>query len=127
MRRAARGAYPPFPDLPHGEVCVEPPTGCNRCGAELTGRRTRWCSDACRNWWYSNHRWTDAREESMRRSARACVRCAEPATEVDHIIPRRGEPIHTHSCKHHQANLRPLCRSCHLTRNTWDSPSSIED
>lgn len=121
MRRTTRRA--PFiniPDVPADQPCIYPDEGCDRCGEPLTGRRSRWCSDDCRDWWYLNHRWSDARFESMRRSGRLCVRCAEPAVEVDHIIPRNGEPIHNHSCKHHQANLRPLCRECHLTRSAWE-------
>ncbi|MGZ4518895.1 MAG: HNH endonuclease [Mycobacteriaceae bacterium] len=104
-----------------GETCIQPDTGCKRCGAELTGRRTTWCSDACRDIWYANHRWTQAREEAMRRAHHRCVRCHDRAVEVDHIIERQGQPLGVNSCLHHQANLRPLCHECHRTRRLWEA------
>jgi len=55
----------------------------------------------------------------MRRAKRRCVRCGVRAQEVDHIIERKGAPLAEHSCLHHQANLRPLCHECHITRYAW--------
>jgi hypothetical protein len=108
------------PDPPFGEVCETHPTGCQRCGGAITGRRIRWCSDACRLWYYKHHVWRYARRESMRRAKRTCVRCGKPAQEVDHIIERKGRPLSEWSCLNHQVQLRPLCLVCHRTRKKWE-------
>lgn len=119
---APRRAVLAIPDIPFGDTCGTFDEGCRRCGAELTGRRKKWCSTVCRTWWYWNHRWTNARREAMHRAKHKCMgpNCDQPATEVDHIIPRKGMPLSTHSCLHHQLNLRPLCHMCHVTRRMWD-------
>jgi len=109
-----------IPEPLFGEVCVDHPTGCQRCGGAITGRRIRWCSDACRLWYYKHHVWRYARREAMRRAKRKCVRCNEPAQKVDHIIERKGMPLSQWSCLHHQANIRPLCRPCHVSKKKWE-------
>lgn len=109
-------------DPPADQACVVHSEGCQRCGGAITGRRIRWCSDSCRLWYYTHHLWRYARRESMKRAMRKCVRCHAPAQEVDHIIPRKGMPLKEWSCLHHQTNLRPLCRPCHVTRKQWDKP-----
>lgn len=48
---------------------------CRRCGAELTGRRTAWCSDACETVWQQNHFWQMARPAAVKRDGGVCVRC----------------------------------------------------
>lgn len=93
---------------------------CDRCGATLTGRKIRWCSKDCQDAYYQNHMWQMARFAAVKRDDRRCVRCGDSRIEVDHIIERRGMPIHQHSCLHHQENLRTLCHECHRTRYVWD-------
>lgn len=120
-----------MPVLARGEFCSTPTEGCRRheCGRPLTGRQVRWCSTECRDWYYRNHRWTQARREAMSRAGcgnpfRArCQRpgCQKPAEEVDHIIERMGTPLGENSCLHHQENLRALCHDCHVTRYEWDA------
>lgn len=110
-----------IPDPAFGELCVPPDSGCDRCGGVLTGRMRRWCSKACREWWYRHHRWTQARAEALKRAKRKCSRCgARERLEVDHIIPRNGTPMNPPNCLHHQTNLRVLCHDCHVTRYRWD-------
>jgi 5-methylcytosine-specific restriction endonuclease McrA len=57
----------------------------------------------------------------MRRAKNLCLNCGEQAKEVDHIIPRKGMPLHRHSCLHHQTNLRALCHDCHVRRKEWET------
>ena len=104
-----------------GEVCKVHPSGCQRCGGAITGRRIRWCSDPCRIWYYRHHVWRFARKAAMLAAKRKCVRCGAKAEEVDHIIPRKGMPLSEWSCLHHQAQLRALCRPCHVSRKVWDT------
>ncbi len=114
---------------------------CAGCGAELPRRkgggvsRTRvWHSRDCERDWLGNHYWTIARivamagppravrvvqkpyrAEPFRLDVAACRRCGAPADEVDHRVPREGAGYAT-GCHHHQANLQPLCRSCHAIK-----------
>jgi len=110
------------PTLAFGELCQQPTSGCNRhgCGNPLSWRQQRWCSPECRDWYYLNHRWTQARHAAMMRADWKCQHCGAPADEVDHIIERQGVRLSEHSCLHHGENLRPLCHDCHLTRYEWD-------
>lgn len=101
------------------EVTCLQATGCGICGNALTGRRRRWCSNECREFFYANHRWTEARWEAlMVRANRVCAGCGGHATEVDHIQERNGYPLGKQSCLHHQENLRALCHNCHVNRRT---------
>lgn len=110
------------PVMAFGELCVQPESGCNRhgCGKPLTGRQKRWCSVVCRDWYYLNHRWTQARLAAMVRAGWKCEHCGALAEEVDHIIERRGVRLGERSCLHHAENLRALCHECHRTRYEWD-------
>lgn len=47
---------------------------CNWCGAELTGRKERWCSSDCSRGFARNHYWTDARAAAVVRDG-GCVLC----------------------------------------------------
>ena len=53
------------------------------------------------------HQWEKLRQEIIDRDGGKCVRCGEPANEVDHITPksRKGKDI--------KSNLRLLCGKCH--------------
>jgi 5-methylcytosine-specific restriction endonuclease McrA len=88
---------------------------CDRCLAPLVGRRVRWCSDACADWFRDNHRYTNARWRVRERDG-ACVRCGSAYDlEVDHIVAAKGQHG-VISCIHHQDNLRALCHDCHAWR-----------
>ncbi|AMS03558.1 HNH endonuclease [Gordonia phage Guacamole] len=90
------------------------PGVCDRCGTALTGRRKRWCSDACMYEWRGEHDWTAAREKAKRRDGRRCVKCGSTrALEVNHIVPRVGRG-YGFGCHNHQSNLETLCHDCHL-------------
>lgn len=54
--------------------------------------------------------WPEVRQYVLRESGFACAICAEPATEVDHIWPRRwgGE--------HFLENLQALCGRCNKVK-----------
>lgn len=97
------------------ELCLHE-NGCGGCGSPLPKRRIRWCSDECAKAWYIDHLWAFARDECMRRADRKCLGCGALATEVDHIIERKGAPMHKPTCLHHQSNLRALCHGCHVNR-----------
>jgi 5-methylcytosine-specific restriction endonuclease McrA len=85
---------------------------CDRCGMELTGRRTRWCSRTCHRLHVEQHRWTQARKAAVRRDRR-CVSCGSAELlEVNHIVPREGRG-YGWDCGHHLENLQVLCRLCH--------------
>lgn len=102
------------------------PGCCTVCGHTLTGRRTRYCSKQCSDWWYANHWWGTAREVALRRDGRLCVRCGASATDVDHIRERKGTPKHRPTCLHHQDNLRSLCHDCHVKRRLWDVSETLD-
>lgn len=107
---------------------------CARCGATLTGRRTRWCSRACELVYEQNHYWNSARAAALRAGLNRCRRCGwSPMSrqltlfpglskhgyngdnwlEVNHIIPRNGKGYGT-GCHHHLTNLEVLCHGCHV-------------
>ncbi len=88
---------------------------CAGCGAALTGRRIVWCSDACMELVFGNHRWQYARAIVLREARNRCAFCGGWAYEVDHIEPARGRHGEF-SCIHHRTNLRALCHRCHKAR-----------
>ena len=96
------------------------PGRCARCDSPLVGQQTRWCCGGCREWYYQNHWYSHARR-FVRRQARIragvykCALCEKltDEPEVDHIDPARSRHD-KESCIHHIANLRVLCRACHL-------------
>ena len=126
-----------FTDCP--EMNQNPQPGyCGRCGAALSGRRTKWCSDECSDWFWRNHRFTNARFEALATASvyrlatadatwcrycpsgphghlagHVCALCeALKGAEVDQVERARGRHGEL-SCIHHQENLRVLCRDCH--------------
>jgi len=83
---------------------------CAFCGAGLTGRRTAWCSDACRDAGFGLF-WQNIRRRILRKADFKCAGCGENATTVHHILPMaRGGTSE-------DSNLEPLCKSCHLARH----------
>jgi len=90
---------------------------CRWCDAELTGRRTVWCSDACSMQYATNHYWSLAKPAALKRDGKRCIQCArgwpDVTLEVNHIIPILGK--HSQSgCWHHVEDLETLCREHHL-------------
>lgn len=106
------------------------PTRCRWCDGELTGRRTRWCSNECANAFGRNHWWSAASAAAKRRDSHRCVECGsgpgaidtgewasvrrKPVRlEVHHRVPVLGR--HDKSgCHHHLDGLVTLCAPCHL-------------
>ena len=56
--------------------------------------------------------WPKIRARYLARN-RYCVSCGEPATVVDHIIPRRQFRKNETHLYHHWSNLQAMCRRCH--------------
>lgn len=54
--------------------------------------------------------WDKARAE-FRKANPTCARCGKPATEVDHIVPHRGDK----SLMWDRKNWQTLCRPCHAS------------
>lgn len=99
------------------------PGTCGACGKPLEGRHRWFCptprgkayspGESCRARYAVNHFWSEARAEALRRAGGRCVKCGEPAEEVNHIVPRNGRGYGP-GCCHHQGNLEPLCHQGHL-------------
>lgn len=90
------------------------PGHCGWCGVPLTGRRTRWCSDAHRSAFADNHEWTAARLAAYLRDGKGCVRCgSRDRPEVNHTVPRNGGG-YGNGCHHHLDTLETLCHSHHV-------------
>ena len=53
-------------------------------------------------------RWQKARAGFLAKHPR-CIRCGEPATVVDHVIPHRGDT----ALFWQRSNWQPLCKPCH--------------
>lgn len=105
-------------------------SGCEWCGASLTGRQRRWCGRRCSRLYTANHRWTQAKK--LAKAAREWYLCEhadsdgwvkEPYADVCEVWTQKPEVNHKIPCKgqhgkwgchHHQENLEVLCRSCHL-------------
>lgn len=101
---------------------------CDRCGKELTGRQTRWCSYACSLEFRTNHDWNLARKAARRRDGERCVRCGArggyyegefpdavwvPQLEVNHLVPRVGRG-YGWGCHNHLDVLETLCHEDHI-------------
>lgn len=92
------------------------PKHCRWCDAELTGRRKRWCSDECSNWFGRNHFWTWARNAAARRDKYLCCwrdGCGKRYAEVHHLTPILGRHA-LGGCHHHIDGLVSLCHEHHL-------------
>lgn len=101
---------------------ADTPGVCDHCGNPLTGRRTRWCSDACSVVVFQAHDWNSARRAAKRRDNYRCVTCGATETvdknlrsslEVNHIEPRVGRGYGM-GCWNHLDNLETLCHDCHV-------------
>jgi len=61
-----------------------------------------------------DRRWQALRMMVLRREP-LCRRCQKPAQDVDHILP-----MSKGGARLDQANLQPLCRSCHRAKHAED-------
>lgn len=111
---------------------------CRWCAKPLTGRRTRWCSDACSAEFGRNHFWTWASHAAKRRDNQQCTECrCDPreardralaeglsarlarryiVLQVHHKVPVLGRHAEG-GCHHHLAGLETLCLHHHLGRH----------
>lgn len=64
---------------------------------------------------YNTVRWRTLRAEHLRRYP-DCVRCGEPGTSVDHIVPHRGDEALAYDA----SNLQTLCARCHAVKSRGD-------
>lgn len=55
-----------------------------------------------------NYKWQQYSKDFLKRNPK-CIRCDEPATVVDHIIPHKGNKELFWARYNHQ----PLCKQCH--------------
>lgn len=91
---------------------------CRQCFAQLEGRQTAYCSEACAQQFDRNHFWTQARGQALRLSRALhqgkalCAKCGAYGDEVNHIVPLVGAN-RSANCLNHQTNLELLCRECH--------------
>lgn len=88
---------------------------CRNCNAELTERRTAWCSDACHAEFEVNHMWGNAKHACLQQADWTCERDGcdrEDDLQVNHIQPVVGRG-YAPSCWHHADNLEVLCRPHH--------------
>lgn len=67
-----------------------------------------------------NRRWRALRLLVLRESP-ACVECGEPATDVDHIVPKRDGGTDE------RENLQALCHSCHSRKTLAEGGGSAVD
>lgn len=102
-----------------------PPDGvhCIWCGAELPGKRRKYCSDKCREHVYDLvTTWEDIRQRTMRRDGYMCTQCGEKVGKdsngywvqpvIKHTIPpsKGGAVFDVDNCK-------TYCRNCTLNPN----------
>jgi 5-methylcytosine-specific restriction endonuclease McrA len=52
-----------------------PPKKCHWCLGDLTGRQTRWCSQACSSMFWKLHDWNSARAAAIKRDGGICQSC----------------------------------------------------
>jgi len=112
---------------------------CLWCRRPLNGRKALCCSPTCTAAFSTNHFWSAAAPEALRRAHSTCLRCGRQPfwasrdwtpgaglregvnpddlvrifLEVHHRVPLLGQP-RSMTCYNHQANLLVLCSDCHL-------------
>jgi len=88
---------------------------CVQCGTDLSGRKIRYCDDACNLKFWNQYKvlfsWDYIRTATLKRDQYTCKECGRKASqfslEVHHIIPRNEGG--TDDMK----NLVTLCIECH--------------
>jgi 5-methylcytosine-specific restriction endonuclease McrA len=94
---------------------------CRRCGRELIGRQSKWCSTDCEDRYWDQHYWPNARKLALKRDKWTCVKCGSKENlTVDHIIPLMGRGYKS-GCYHHLAHLQTLCHDCHVAKTAADN------
>ena len=66
--------------------------------------------------WYTKPRWRKLRA-SVLSSEPFCKKCRAKSTEVDHIIPHKGN----YGLFYSRNNLQALCKSCHSRKTALES------
>ena len=88
---------------------------CASCGKPLAGSQVYYCSEGCKLEFYQTHptsvRWNDLRLEALKRDNYRCLKCGNPAEEVDHI-----QEIWEGGPEFDLANLQSLCHECHVSK-----------
>ncbi len=74
-----------------------------------------------------NNRWRKARKQYLLEHP-ICAMCGQPATDVDHIVPHKGDMELFWDTE----NWQPLCHKCHSKKTwyedrLWKAPSSNDD
>lgn len=64
---------------------------------------------------YNNNRWSRARISYLMNNP-VCAICGKPATEIDHIIPHKGD----YELFWNVDNWQPLCHSCHSRKTVLE-------
>lgn len=114
-----------MPSLPPRACCVPGCTayalgGKGRCANHARQPETDY--RAMTNAMYNTSRWKEMRKKQLAREP-VCRVCAEQkklthATEVDHIIPHKGDKtLFFDVC-----NLQSLCHKCHSTKTARENP-----
>lgn len=112
------------------------PGVCDRCGATLTGRQRRWCSDRCQFEWRREHDWGSARRAAVERDNHTCRHCGAREhydwrhpeltvrLEVNHMVPREGRG-YGFGCHNHNTNYVSQTVRLHVVRQAEDSVSIL--
>jgi len=84
---------------------------CIVCGAPLTGRQTKFCSEKCARYHWLNNTWDGLRRQALERDRYTCQKCGrrypEVKVEVHHILPLK------YGGENKLENLITLCHDCH--------------
>lgn len=95
---------------------------CGKCGAELTGRRTRWCSNECQSaavteFLIQRGDVPTIRRELRKRDNDICAACKQKADawEADHIVA-----VVNGGGKCGLDGFQTLCVSCHKKKTMID-------
>ena len=99
---------------------VEANGKCKNCGAELTGRRTSYCSDECAHEFFVKNNWQALANKLKREADYTCQRCGkrgraycsevhEDRIEAHHIVP-----IYKGGDEFDPDNVVVVCHKCHM-------------
>jgi len=104
---------------------------CRVCSEPVSERRTRYCSERCKNIASAVQRmftWSSVRERILERDDWTCQACgadlsdqSDQDPEVDHI-----QPISDDGHPFDERNLISLCGQCHATKTHGNEPLGLE-
>ena len=106
---------PPRPCVVNGCPTLVSTPGLYRCQKHQAAYESARAAKDMRPRQYTDQRWRRLRARFLQHHP-DCEHCGKPASQVDHIIPRRE------GGSDHWSNLRPLCSSCHSRRTARDQP-----